>query len=296
MEFDEARAAAGLSAKTSIRHQALSALFDVLVSPSAAAAIGPILAPFRCADGRGRIVLAAETVPVLALLDLSTPMRERFVVFAAGELVLEATQLGQAIDQFSWQLNGLVAVTARDFFLLHAGCVTVPDADEAIVIPAESGSGKSSLTAALVEAGFGYLSDEFAPIDPVSGLVHPYPKPINLKVGSRGLFPSLDRVNAPGDDHWHVTAEELGGSTIAEPRPVRYVVLPTWAPGSTATVSALTGAQTVLALCEHALGMPFYGSRAVDLMARLCPDMTSRRITYRSSREAVELVLGLVTG
>ncbi len=63
------------------------------------------------------------------------------------------------------------------YLAVHAGVVSGNGG--AIVIPGGSGLGKSTLVAALVQVGFGYLSDEMAAVD-ADGSVHAFPRPISL--------------------------------------------------------------------------------------------------------------------
>jgi len=81
-------------------------------------------------------------------------------------------------------------------FYIHAGVVGT--GNKCILLPAAAGSGKSSLTAALVHRGYRYLSDEVALIKPNSFLVPPVPLAVCLKstgwdVMSR-YFPQLGQL------------------------------------------------------------------------------------------------------
>lgn len=71
---------------------------------------------------------------------------------------------------------------------LHAGSVRRNGA--AIVLPAASGSGKSTLIGFLASNGFDYLSDDLVPLAAPRGEVAAFPLSINLKAGSRGLYPA----------------------------------------------------------------------------------------------------------
>lgn len=62
-------------------------------------------------------------------------------------------------------------------FAVHAGVVGWPDG--ILALPATSGGGKSTLTAALSQAGFTFLSDEALVFEDDGG-VTPYPKPLAL--------------------------------------------------------------------------------------------------------------------
>lgn len=78
-------------------------------------------------------------------------------------------------------------VDRDDFVLVHGGVVV--RGGRALVITGPSGRGKSTLTAALLEHGFRYFSDELAPIV-AGGSVLRYPFPLRLRDGA------LDRVGA----------------------------------------------------------------------------------------------------
>ena len=86
-------------------------------------------------------------------------------------------------DTLLWHLDKslILALQHRrpDLYFVHAAAVAV--AGGVGVLAAPPGTGKSTLTVALLEKGFTYLSDELAPIDIRRRLVHPYAHAINLK-------------------------------------------------------------------------------------------------------------------
>jgi len=97
-------------------------------------------------------------------------------------------------DELVPTVHGLTWLELADlhgFFLeLHAGVVgsaTLGDEGGCILLPARPGSGKSTLTAALVHAGWSYLSDEAALLDAATMRVAPVPIAFCLKPG--GIAP-----------------------------------------------------------------------------------------------------------
>ena len=76
-------------------------------------------------------------------------------------------------------MNLQMALGERRFLLLHAA--SVEKDGRALIITGESGAGKSTLSAMLGERGWRFMGDEFALLDPESGLLHPFPRPISLK-------------------------------------------------------------------------------------------------------------------
>ncbi|MEP7147984.1 MAG: hypothetical protein ABI857_03805, partial [Acidobacteriota bacterium] len=77
---------------------------------------------------------------------------------------------------FNSMLRIVVAEHARDCVFIHAGVVGWKG--KAIVIPANSFQGKTTLVAELVKNGAEYYSDEYAILDE-KGLVHPFPRDLS---------------------------------------------------------------------------------------------------------------------
>ena len=62
-----------------------------------------------------------------------------------------------------------------------------------MALPGQTEAGKTTLTAGLVRAGLGYLTDEALAFDRETLLVQPYPKPLSIDPGAWPLFPSWRR-------------------------------------------------------------------------------------------------------
>lgn len=85
-------------------------------------------------------------------------------------------RLAPAIKSLVWK----EAIARYNFmFYIHAGVVGT--GSRCILLPATAGSGKSSLTAALVHRGYRYLSDEVALIEPTTFRVPPVPLAVCVK-------------------------------------------------------------------------------------------------------------------
>jgi hypothetical protein len=77
------------------------------------------------------------------------------------------------------RLAGLVAV--------HSAVITRLPGGPAVLVPGSSGSGKSSLCVAAAEAGALVLSDEFALVDPSTGLVTGWNRPVRVRRPEGGV-------------------------------------------------------------------------------------------------------------
>lgn len=169
-------------------------------------AIDHLLAPFRRSScgvpGRRRYSLVAARAGTSDHHSLyrDCSVQSRAVTWASLADGLLAELNGQAIDGFAE-------------FAVHAGVVAA--GDRVIAFPAESGEGKSTMTAACLAAGFDYVSDEALCVEFASGRVLPYPKQVTLSEHSRSLLGiSMPGVHLEGE---HPEAgfrpEELGAAT-----------------------------------------------------------------------------------
>jgi hypothetical protein len=86
-------------------------------------------------------------------------------------------------DRLLWHLDKSLTIALQhqrpDLYFVHAAAVSL--AGGVGVLAAPPGTGKSTLTVALLERGFTYLSDELAPIDVGTRSVHRYAHAVNLK-------------------------------------------------------------------------------------------------------------------
>jgi len=95
-----------------------------------------------------------------------------------GDELVRSADTRFVYDTLERHLHLHVAEHAPRRVFVHAGVVGWKGT--AVIIPGTSYSGKSTLVAALLEAGGTYYSDEFAIVDR-GGRVHPYLQPIKLR-------------------------------------------------------------------------------------------------------------------
>jgi len=89
--------------------------------------------------------------------------------------------------------TSLIAARTGQLLMFHAGGVALPDG-RSLVMVAPGGTGKTTLTRRLSSApgaSLGYLSDETIGIDPESGVIHAYPKPLSIRP-PKGHGPKLE--------------------------------------------------------------------------------------------------------
>lgn len=98
----------------------------------------------------------------------------------AKSVLQPADDLGDLLYLVDKGITLALQEVRKELCFVHGGAVVAPDG-RVVVLTAASGSGKSTATWALLHHGFGYLSDELAPIDPDSLQVLGYPHALCLK-------------------------------------------------------------------------------------------------------------------
>jgi hypothetical protein len=216
--------------------------------------------------------------------------------YASGEL-MAGKKLGALLGMLFWHVNQFAIRQTGDFVLIHAGAVSTP-AGEGMLLPARSGGGKTTLTTALVRAGFQYLSDDAAPIDPISGTLYPYPKPISLRDGNAPVFPDLHQSEkrANGVTGVWLRPGHIRPGAVGGPCRIRFVVAHQYRPGAPTEITRVTPAEGAMDLLNNSLNFPRYRSRALPLVADIVREARSYHLVSGRIEEAVRAITELTDG
>ena len=181
----------------------------------------------------------------------------------------------QAFALFEWGMNWCIATRAHHYLLLHAA--VLERNGRAVVMPAEPGAGKSTLTAALMLSGWRLLSDEMALIDRDDGLLVPLARPVSLKNRSIDVIRAFDRSAVFGE-----VAHDTHKGTVSHLRPSResvrrmdekarpaHIVFPKWAEGAEAVLTPRGKADAFMHAASHAFNYSLLGRLGFELQANL---------------------------
>lgn len=201
----------------------------------------------------------------------------------------------QAFPMLEWGLNWCVSTQAHQYLIIHAGAVEKNG--RAAILPAPPGSGKSTLTAALMLSGWRLLSDELTLIDRKTGLIHALPRPVSLKNASIDIIRAFSEdavLNRPSHDTIKGTVAHLRPlreSVLRQHEPAQpgWVIFPRWQAGAATALEARSRAQTFMYLAENAFNYSHLGSEGFRAGCALIDRVDCHDFTYSRLDEAVTL-------
>lgn len=161
-------------------------------------------------------------------------------LFQDGEQLTYDDSRTRLLKFFNSMLRIVVAEHALESVFIHAGVVGWKG--RAIVIPANSFGGKTTLVAELVKNGADYYSDEYAVLDE-GGLVHPFPRDLSIR----------DKDFGEKD----VPVELFGGKTGTEPIPIGAVLLTEYEENGEWKPEKLTVGQGIMEMIPHTIPRHF---------------------------------------
>lgn len=188
-------------------------------------------------------------------------------------------------------MNLQMALGERHFLLIHAA--SVERDGRALLLAGDSGSGKSTLAAALSLGGWRLLGDEFALIDPVSGLLHPFPRPVSLKNDAIDVMQSRlppDRfgpliTGTPKGDIRHLVPDAASIARMEEPARPALILFPCF--GGAAAIGVVGAGEAFVRLTQASTNYTALGEAGFAALTRLVTAVPAAAITYPDTATAV---------
>lgn len=190
-----------------------------------------------------------------------------YALYRDGEQVAASDDPQAVLGGLLWLISGDTVELAAGYILIHAGALVSP-AGEAVLILGEAGSGKTTLVAALVQEGFGYLSDEGAAIHLGTGLAHPWPRPLGFRCGSHALARFASALEPHhGRGQTHVAIDRIRPGAVAGPAPVRHVIDHRYEPSAPTRLEPLSRAVGLVRMGSAAPRLRREGGRGLQALA-----------------------------
>jgi HprK-related kinase A len=217
-----------------------------------------------------------------------------------GTTPFQPLPLGQAYPMLEWTMNWCVSHRAHGYLIIHAA--VLEKHGRAIILPAPPGSGKSTLTAALLGHGWRLLSDEMTLVRLDDGMLVPLPRPVSLKNTSIGIIRAFrpDAVlSRPVEETTKGTIAHLkapAGSIARALEPARpaCIVFPRWEAGAAIGLTPLPKARAFMQVADNCFNYQVLGARGFAALGGLIDASDSYNFRYSNLSEAMTLFERLV--
>jgi hypothetical protein len=210
-----------------------------------------------------------------------------------GHRVFEPLPADHAYALLEWAMNWCISSHAHRFLIVHAA--VIERGGRALLMPAPPGSGKSTLCAGLIHAGWRLLSDELTLIDMRDGLIRPLCRPVSLKNESIAVIQQF----APQARFSRVTHDTAKGSVthmkvptahleeVDVPARARWIVYPRFARGAGTAMTARARGAALVDLARNAFNFQVQGEPGFDRLCALVKDCDALDFRYSNLSEAV---------
>jgi HprK-related kinase A len=219
-----------------------------------------------------------------------------------GSTPFQPLPLDQAYPMLEWTLNWCVSHRAHGYLIIHAA--VLEKHGRAVILPAPPGSGKSTLTAALLGHGWRLLSDEMTLVRLDDGVLVPLPRPVSLKNASIDIiraFRSDAVLSRPVEETTkgtiaHLKAPRDSIARAAEPaRPAR-IVFPQWEAGAAIRLEPLPKARAFMQVADNCFNYQVLGARGFAALGALIDASDAYTFHYSSLLDAIALFEHLALG
>jgi energy-coupling factor transporter ATP-binding protein EcfA2 len=184
-----------------------------------------------------------------------------------------------------------------DFIAFHAGLVAFRG--RTVLIPGNSGSGKTTTTAALLSVGAAYMSDDVVAVERETLTASGFPVPLTVKAENvpriAAFFPELadqnEHVRMDGTRLRYLTPGRIGhGGRIDA------IVFPRYTPGSESTVETVPPAVALQRLASEWVRAATISDGDVERLVDWIGSTPSVQITYGSPDTLKDALDGFLEG
>lgn len=210
-----------------------------------------------------------------------------------GQIVFNPFPLIHATAMLEWGMNWCVSTQIHSYLIIHAAVIEKDGL--AAVMPAPPGSGKSTLTAALVQEGWRLLSDELTLIDLDTFEAVPMPRPIGLKNQSIDII----KQRYPDAIMGIVSSDTLKGSVshLKPPTasvlnqhltsPIGWIIFPKFEAGAPTELSERSKGRSFIEIANNAFNYSVLGVTGFEVLTHVVDRARCYDFKYSNLDEAI---------
>lgn len=219
-----------------------------------------------------------------------------YTITDGNQIIYRSSNYRYILEYLEYEIYSLLIDRLSNRYLIHAGAVA--HRDRVILLPAKSGGGKTTLIAGLLKNGFRYLTDEIAVIDPQTLEVYPFPKPLNVKIGSLSLFadfgPEMQLIGKNGQSveksiH-HVLVNSSFIHAMDKPLPVRDIIFVQYDPQAECRLTPVSRANAIFEMARCSFNQYRFKEKGIEILDSLVRGCQCYHLKFSQASNAVHLI------
>ncbi len=194
-----------------------------------------------------------------------------------------------------WGMNWCISNHINTHLIVHAA--VIEKSGVAAVMPAPPGSGKSTLTAALIQEGWRLLSDELTLIRLDNGHISPVPRPVSLKNESIDIikdrypdviFGPLSTDTSKGTVG-HIKPSKLSVLNQGVECPVAWIIFPKFEKNSPAELQEVSKAKTLMDVADNSFNYSRLGVSGFNVLTTIIDKADCYQFKYSQLDDAIDI-------
>jgi hypothetical protein len=219
-----------------------------------------------------------------------------FVLSFDDQSVFRSSSMEQMYSELEWTITNAALDALGQYLQLHAGGIAVND--DALLIVAGHGMGKTSLVTAMMLEGGRPLSDDIILIDPVSQELRSFPRAFKMSAFHAQALPELSRhlelVDFSTVDHIRVNPESISGSSFAREASCKLIVFLEDERRDAPLLLPIGQANAFTRLLQASLNFKRHGQAGVEALSRMVESASCFVLHVGPLRETSRLLCDLL--
>ena len=195
---------------------------------------------------------------------------------------------GEFLYWFEKEITIKLQRLRQDLFFLHAAALQ--HRQNAFILTGPPGAGKSTLSWALLHHGFGYLSDEMAPLDPATLAVQPYPHALCLKSEPPPPYGYPDNTVATRRAH-HIPTSIASIRLVRQPLKISMVFFTRYSPHNKRPfIRRIEKPEAALRLYPNALNPLAHNKAGLEMVTKVVENTPCYELMTAALDDSVTLI------
>ena len=227
-------------------------------------------------------------------------LKPQVFFYLDGKIPFKPLPYDQAFPMLEWGMNWCISNHIHQYLILHAA--VIEKNDQAIVMPARPGAGKSTLTAGLVSRGWRLLSDELALICTDTLEVVSLSRPVNLKNQSIGIMKQFasdtlfsDEIN--DTNKGTVSLMQAPADSVErsnQKAKIHYIAIPEYIKGESTQLDKVNEADAFMHIADNSFNYSLHGLAGYKTVSKIIDSAYTYQLTYSNLDEAISMFDKLV--